>query len=114
MNGDHPEEPCQVILFGDLSLVNIKDTLKNLLHVKSNPLLTSFFDRTNYSLRRLLENLSGDQQALFPRFTTLIDLLARFGETLGTPILAFFLLCVQQVAQCIVYISRFRLASDVC
>ena len=99
---ESPTRRCQVLLFGDLSLVHFEEQLRRLLHVKTNPLLTSFFDRVNYSLRRLLEKLPSGQQDLFPRFTTLIDLLSRFGETDGTPVLAFFLLSVHEVAQYIV------------
>lgn len=106
MEGENPTRHCQVVLFGDLSLVNIKDTLRLLLHIKTNPLLTAFFDQTNYSLRRVLQQLPGEQQDLFPHFTTLIDLLERFGDTDGTPVLAFFLLSVQQIAQSIVYVRK--------
>jgi len=93
---------CQVLLFGDLSLMHFEDQLRRLLHVKTNPLLTSFFDRVNYSLRRLLEILPAEQQNLFPRFTTLVDLLSKLGETDGTSVLGFFLLSVHEVAQSIV------------
>ncbi|OQD89992.1 hypothetical protein PENANT_c002G05201 [Penicillium antarcticum] len=106
LDGEQPAEQRQVILFGDLSLVNLEDSFKSLLHVKTNPLLTSFFDRVNYSLRRLLDELPLQQQDFFPHFTTLIDLISRLGETSGTPVLEFFLLSVQQVAQCIVYFSH--------
>lgn len=99
---ESPTRQCQVILFGDLSLVHFEDQLRRLLHVKTNPLLISFFDRVNYALRRLLETLSAEQQNLFPRFTTLIDLIAKLGETDGTSVLRFFLLSVHEVAQSIV------------
>ena len=94
----------QILLFGDLSLIQFKDQLRHLLHVKNNPLLTSLFDRVNYSLRRLIEVLPEAEQDLFPRFTTLIDLIHRLGDTEGTPALGFFLLSVHEVAQCIVYV----------
>lgn len=99
---ESPTRQCQVLLFGDLSLVRFEDQLRRLLHVKTNPLLTSFFDRVNYALRRLLETLPAEQQNLFPRFTTLVDLLAKLGETDGTSVLQFFLLSVHEVAQSIV------------
>lgn len=93
---------CQVLLYGDLSLVHFEDQLRRLLHVKTNPLLTSFFDRVSYALRRQLEILPIEQQDLFPRFATLIDLLAKIGETDGTSVLRFFWLSVHEVAQSIV------------
>ena len=57
-------------------------------------------------MRRLLEVLPEEEQDLFPRFTTLIDLIHRLGETEGTSALGFFLLSVHEVAQCIVYVVR--------
>ncbi|PGG97986.1 hypothetical protein AJ80_09608 [Polytolypa hystricis UAMH7299] len=101
-----PTMASQLLLFGDLSLMHFEDHLRQLLHVKNNPLLTSFFDRANYALRRFLEALPLDQQDLFPHFTTLIDLHSRFGETEGTPVLGFFLLSVHEVAQSIMYFSE--------
>lgn len=99
-----PEGQCQILLYGDLSLMQFEDQLRRLLHVKTNPLLISFFDRAGYSLRRLLGSLPAEQQDLFPRFTTLIDLLAKLRETDGTSALGFFLLSVHEVAQTIVYV----------
>ena len=93
---------CQVLLYGDSSLVHFEDQLRRLLHVKTNPLLACFFDRVNYALRTQLEILPTEQQNLFPRFATLIDLLARLGETDGTSVLRFFSLSVHEVAQSIV------------
>ncbi|KAF2230556.1 polyketide synthase [Viridothelium virens] len=93
----------QILLFGDLSLIQFEEPLRRLLHVKTNALLTSFFDRVNYSLRRLIEILPIKQQNLFPHFTTLIDLLSRLGETPGTAVLRFCLLSVHEVAQFIEY-----------
>jgi hypothetical protein len=69
---------------------HFEDQLRRLLHVKINPILTSFFDRLNYALRRELEILPIEQQDLFSRFATLIDLLAKLGETGGTSVLRFF------------------------
>ncbi|ELR10234.1 hypothetical protein GMDG_04622 [Pseudogymnoascus destructans 20631-21] len=97
---------CQVLLFGDLSLLRFKDRLRRLLHVETNPLLTSFFDRVSYALRRLLGTLPEEEQNLFPRFTTLIDLVAKFGETDCASVLGFFLLSVHEVAQSIVYFTE--------
>nr|A0A142C799.1 RecName: Full=Non-reducing polyketide synthase phnA; Short=NR-PKS phnA; AltName: Full=Phenalenone biosynthesis cluster protein A [Penicillium herquei]AMP46751.1 PhnA [Penicillium herquei] len=105
MNDVQPVQ-SQVLLFGDLSLAHVEESLKRLLHVKTNPLLAAFFQRVNHQLRRLLDGLPLEQQDFFPRFTTLIDLVSRLGETSGTPVLAFFLLSVQQVAQSIVYFSH--------
>jgi naphtho-gamma-pyrone polyketide synthase len=96
------ERNFQILLFGDLSLIQFEEQFRRILHVKTNALLTSFLDRVNYALRRLLETLPLEQQVLFPRFTTLIDLVSKLGETEGTPVLRFFLLSVHEIAQFIV------------
>lgn len=82
---ERPKRHGQVLLYGDLSLMQFEDQLRRSLHVKTNPLLISL-----------------EQQDLFPRFNTLIDLLAKFSEADGTPVLGFFLLSVHEVAQSIV------------
>jgi hypothetical protein len=99
---EHPEQEFKLLLFGDLSLIQFEEQFRRILHVKTNAFLTSFLDRVNYALRRLVENLPLEQQVLFPRFTTLIDLVSKLGETEGTPVLRFFLLSVHEIAQFIV------------
>jgi naphtho-gamma-pyrone polyketide synthase len=75
---------CQVLLYGDLSLVHFEDQLRCLLNVKINPLLTSFFDRVTMLFGgRLFEILPTEQQDLFPRFATLIDLLRNLGRQMA-------------------------------
>ena len=93
---------AQILLFGDLSLVHFEDQLHHLLHIKNNPLLISFFERVNFALRRLLEVLPAEQQNIFPRFTTLIDLHAKLADLEGTPVLTCFLLSVTELAQALV------------
>lgn len=92
----------QVLLFGDLSSSGFEEELRRLLHIKTNPLLSSFLEQVGLSLRRLIGNLPSRQQDLFPRFTTIIDLVPWIGGTPGTPVLRFFALCVYEIAQFIV------------
>lgn len=92
----------QLILLGDLTTNGFYGDLRFLLHVKTDALLVSFFERTGFALRQAIGALPASQQNLFPRFTTLIDLVSKVGETEGTPILRFFLLSVHQIAQFIV------------
>ena len=92
----------QLILLGDLTTNAFYEDLRFLLHVKTDALLVSFFERTGFTLRQTIGALPALQQDLFPRFTTLIDLVAKVGETEGTPVLRFFLLSVHQIAQFIV------------
>ncbi|KAF2655735.1 polyketide synthase [Lophiostoma macrostomum CBS 122681] len=103
IQNERQEQDSQILLFGDLSLIQFEEQFRRTLHVKTNALLISFLDRVNYAIRRLVENLPLEQQVLFPRFTTLIDLVSKLGETEGTPVLRFFLLSVHEIAQFIVY-----------
>ncbi|KAK3681664.1 polyketide synthase [Podospora appendiculata] len=99
-------QPHQVLVFGDLSSSGVEDDLRKLLHIKTNPLLVSFFEQVGFVLRRTIGGLPSEQQDWFPRFTTLIDLVARLGETAATPVLRFFVLSVYEVAQFIVYFGE--------
>lgn len=92
----------QLILLGDLTTNDFYGDLRSLLHVKTDALLVSFFERTGFALRRAIGALPASQQDLFPRFTTLIDLVSSVGGTGGTAILRFLLLSVHQIAQFIV------------
>jgi naphtho-gamma-pyrone polyketide synthase len=89
---------CQVFLFGDLA-IHFEDELRQLVHVRGNESLRSFFDQVSYALRQEFGNLPSSQQDLFPRFTTLVDLVSKLGETEGTPILRFTLLPVCEIGQ---------------
>jgi len=93
---------CQVFLFGDLA-IHFEDELRQLLHIKTNESLRSFFDQLSYALREEFGNLPNSQQDLFPRFTALVDLLSKLGETEGTPVLRFSLLCACEIGQFIRY-----------
>lgn len=103
MTGDgQSHDKYQLILLGDLTTNGFYGDLRSLLHLKSDALLVSFFERTGFALRQAIGALPALQQDLFPRFTTLIDLVSKVGQTEGTPILRFFLLSVHQIAQFIV------------
>lgn len=88
----------QILLFGDLS-APFEDELKTLLRIRDNPLLTSFFGQVGARIRDEIGCLGSNRQRLFPRFTTLIDLVSKLDETEGAPILRFCLLSVCQVGQ---------------
>ncbi|KAH7150529.1 beta-ketoacyl synthase, partial [Dactylonectria estremocensis] len=94
-----------VVLFGDLS-VAFEDQLRALLHVRDNPLLSSFLEQVGARIRDEIGCLSTQRQLLFPRFTTLIDLVSKLGETEGTPVLRFCLLSIFQIGQFLDYFSR--------
>ncbi|WAO85142.1 Polyketide synthase [Fusarium falciforme] len=96
---------CKILLFGDLS-VPFEGQIQALLHVHDNPLLTSFFEQAGARIRDEIGLLNTQQQSLFPRFTTLIDLVSKLGETEGTPVLRFCLLPICQIGQFINYFGR--------
>ena len=91
------EPSSQIFIFGDQT--NASDTeLRQLLHVKDNIVLRSFFERTTYALRVKIAQLPAMKQEKFPRFTTLLDLLARRRELGDNPALELALLCITQLA----------------
>lgn len=95
-------DSCQILLFGDLAIL-FEDELCQLVHIKGNESLCSFFDQVSHSLRQEFGNLPRSQQDLFPRFTTLVDLVPKLAETEGTPVLRFTLLPVCEIGQFIRY-----------
>jgi naphtho-gamma-pyrone polyketide synthase len=92
-------QSCHVFLFGDLASAAYEQELRTLIHDKGNETLRAFFDQVGFSLREEIGKLSTHVQGLFPRFTTLVDLVAKLGETSGTPVLRFTLLCVCEIGQ---------------
>jgi len=99
---DTMQSCCQIFVFGDLTVAFAED-LRQLLHVKDNPTLRSFFEQVSAAFRAEFGKLPARQQAWFPRFTTIVDLLSKLGETEGTPALNFTLLCLTELAQFIRY-----------
>ena len=92
------ELPTQIFIFGDQT--NASDSeLRQLLHVRDNIVLRSFFERTTYALRVTIAQLPGLKREKFPRFTTLLDLLARRRELENNPALELALLCISQLAR---------------
>ncbi|PYH29218.1 type I polyketide synthase [Aspergillus neoniger CBS 115656] len=92
------ETVAEVFIFGDQT-VAFESTLHSLLHVKDNAVLTDFFDRVGYQLRRYVGNLPLHQQEWFPYFTTLIDLLAQHENCHAAPALKLPLLCATELGQ---------------
>lgn len=93
---------CQILVFGDLNS-SFEDNLIVLLHVKDNESLRSFIEQVNYALRVEISTLSLVERRQFPRFTTLIDLFAKYKESKKVPALNFALLCITQLGQFIKY-----------
>lgn len=94
---DESERMTELFVFGDLA-ASFETDLQQLLHIKDNEALLSFFERVAFSLREELGRQPSTIQDMFPRFTTLIDIMARVHETEGSPILRFYLMTVCQLA----------------
>lgn len=92
--GDSP--PVEILLFGD-STANIDRHFQQLLNCKGNPELQSLFDHASLAFRREFARLPRDQHEWFPRFTSMIDLVAGVEGSIGEPALRLALLCVYQV-----------------
>lgn len=91
-----------VYFFGDQTNPFESD-LTQLLHVKDCEMLTSFFEQTHYALRLEISRLSISRREWFPRFTSIIDLLARKSDSGSNPALELALLCLSQLARFIKY-----------
>ncbi|KHN96135.1 polyketide synthase [Metarhizium album ARSEF 1941] len=96
---DMVQKEPEIIAFGDLTTSECLDSLEALLHSKSNTNLADFFVRVGFHLRQYLGSLPSSQQVLFPRFSTLVDLLAKWESSPGRPVLQLLFLSVLQSAQ---------------
>lgn len=92
------DQTLELLVFGDVT-ANFESELRELLHVRDNEAMQSLFDRVAYVLRDELGKQPSAVQDLFPRFTTLIDLVAKLGENEGAPVLRFCLMTVAQLAK---------------
>ncbi|KAL1854109.1 Type I Iterative PKS [Paecilomyces lecythidis] len=87
----------RVYLFGDQT-GEFETGLRQLLQAKNNSLLTSFFERCFYVLRQEISKLPPSQRQIFPRFTSVVDLLARYRECGPNPALESALTCIYHFA----------------
>lgn len=94
---EHARTP-ELLIFGDLT-ANFLGELRLLLHSTQNATLQSFFDRVAFRLREELGRHPSAIQSMFPRFTTLIDIVAKLENAEGAPVLKFFLMTVCQLAK---------------
>ena len=95
---------CQLFFFGDLT-ISFEEDLRQLLHVKDNAILRSLFERVGFTLRAEVAKLPACQQAWFPRFSTIVDLVSKLRETEGAPALNSALLCLCELGQFIRWVS---------
>lgn len=86
----------RVYLFGDQT-GDFDAGLRRLLHAKNSSLVTAFFQRCFYALRQQITKLPPSQRQIFPRFTSIIDLLARYRESSVNPALESALTCIYEL-----------------
>lgn len=87
----------RVYLFGDQT-GDFDAGLRRLLHSKNNSLVTAFFQRCYHALRQEITKLPPSQRQIFPRFTSIVDLLARYRESGVNPALESALTCIYELA----------------
>lgn len=108
----------QIILFGDQSEAFIP-SLRHLLCVQDNPLLTSFFDTAYSTLRRELAQHPQLAQD-FPEFLSVDNLFWRYTESGSRhPAIESVLVCIFQIASLLksvqlASICQYQLARNWC
>ncbi|KAJ6022161.1 hypothetical protein N7540_007665 [Penicillium herquei] len=73
------EGPSRVYLFGDQT-ADFDSGLRRLLQAKNDSLLIAFFQKCYHALRKEISQLPPSERQMFPRFTSIVDLLARYRE----------------------------------
>ncbi|KAF7738576.1 Conidial pigment polyketide synthase [Penicillium ucsense] len=90
------ESPSRVYLFGDQT-ADFDSGLRRLLQAKNDSLVISFFQKCYHALRKEISALSPSQRQIFPRFTSIVDLLARYREFGPNPALEGALTTIYQL-----------------
>ncbi|KAL5047374.1 conidial yellow pigment biosynthesis polyketide synthase [Aspergillus fruticulosus] len=90
------EDPYHVYLFGDQT-GDFEVGLRRLLQAKNHTLVWSFFQRSYHAVRQEISNLPPSERSIFPRFTSIVDLLARHCESPGNPAMESALSCIYQL-----------------
>ncbi|KAL2863325.1 polyketide synthase alb1 [Aspergillus lucknowensis] len=90
------EGSCYVYLFGDQT-GDFEVGLRCLLQAKNHTIVSAFFQQSFHALRQEIARLPPAERSIFPRFTSVIDLLARHCEYRGNPALESALTCIYQL-----------------
>ncbi|KAL4788508.1 hypothetical protein BJX76DRAFT_365765 [Aspergillus varians] len=90
------EDPYHVYLFGDQT-GDFEVGLRRLLQAKDHTIVSSFFQKAYHALRQEISSLSPSERNIFPRFTSIVDLLARHCESPGNPAIESVLTCIYQL-----------------
>ena len=68
-------EPSHIYLFGD-QVFDFSKELRDLVHLNSDPLVVSFFEKAYHALRAEIGNLPQHQSQEFERFSSFPELVA--------------------------------------
>ncbi|KAL2825968.1 conidial yellow pigment biosynthesis polyketide synthase [Aspergillus cavernicola] len=90
------EDSYHVYLFGDQT-GDFVVGLRRLLQAKNHTIVSAFFQRSYHALRQEIASLPPSERSIFPRFTSIVDLLARHCESRGNPALESALTCLNQL-----------------
>ncbi|KAL5338099.1 hypothetical protein BJX70DRAFT_217015 [Aspergillus crustosus] len=85
-----------VYLFGDQT-GDFEDGLRRLLQAKNHTIVSGFLQKCYHALRQEIAGLPPSERSIFPRFTSIGDLLARHCESPGNPALESALTCIYQL-----------------
>lgn len=89
------ERSTQLLLFGDQTS-GFESGLRQLLGIKGNGALTTFLERAHFAIRHEVAQLPLPDRVLFPRFTSIMDLLSGCEEK-GNAALESALTCIYQL-----------------
>lgn len=98
------EDLYRVYLFGDQTS-DFEVGLRRLLQAKDHTIVSAFFQKCYHALRQEISSLSPSERSIFPRFTSIVDLLARHCESPGNPALESALTCLYQLGCFIKYVT---------
>ena len=90
-------ELCHIYLFGDQTF-DYSQELRNLVHLNSDPLVISFFEKTYYALRAEIGSLPQHQRQEYGRFSSFPELAAENLAGSLHPSLDQALSCAYQLA----------------
>lgn len=90
------EDLNRVYLFGDQT-ADFESGLRRLVQAKNDSLLTAFFQKCYHAVRQEVSKLPPSERQIFPRFTSIVDLLARYRENGPNAVLESTLTTIYQL-----------------
>lgn len=102
------EDSLDILLFGDQT-GDYRSVFRQVLHIKDNTLLTSFFEKAYSALREEVAQQPRAVRDQLSGFTSITDLVARYSDSTDAKSnpLESALTCISQIACFIWYVIRF-------